>query len=238
LRIIGQSKGANEHLQVSQGAPSAEPASPVRLTVAVVLAGGEGRRMGGCKPLRRFGTSTLIARALGLARSYCSTVAIAVSDREQISGAVNAEQLIDRPGITGPLAGIASALDFGRREGATHVLSLPCDAPQLPADLKDRLEAALSGDGPATVAIAESAGRLHPVCAIWPTSALEALVAYAASGRSSLKDFAGELCMTIVGWDPAGGDPFANANTPAELAALQPERAHRTRNGGFMPDLM
>jgi molybdopterin-guanine dinucleotide biosynthesis protein A len=47
----------------------------------VVLAGGEGRRMGGRKPLRAFGGGTLIGHAVALARTWSSTVAVAVRSR-------------------------------------------------------------------------------------------------------------------------------------------------------------
>jgi molybdopterin-guanine dinucleotide biosynthesis protein A len=68
---------------------------------------------------------------------------------------------------------------------------------------------------------AASEGRLHPVCALWPTDAAAELAAYAAVGRASLKGFAAELGHTTVEWSVERGDPFVNANTPEELAALQ-----------------
>lgn len=201
---------------------SSAPRMPARNTVAVVLAGGEGRRMGGSKPLRALGKTTLIANALRLARGYCRDVAVAVRSRDQLAGAADAELLIDEAGIEGPLAGLAAALAFACRQGAARVLTLPCDAPRVPADLRRRLEAALTDDGPAKVAVAASAGRLHPTCALWSIEALAPLKAYAASGHRSLNGLAGGLCMEIVAWDADDSDPFANANTPEELAALQP----------------
>jgi molybdopterin-guanine dinucleotide biosynthesis protein A len=191
-------------------------------TVAIVLAGGDGRRMGGSKPLRRIGTTTLVANAADLARAYCPTVAVAVRSLDQLGLGVKAEQVIDLPGFEGPLAGLAAGLHFAQQRGAERVLTLPCDAPRLPADLRDRLEAALGADGPAQVAVASSGGRLHPTCGLWRSSALGALRAYAEKGGRSLTGLAGELCMTIVEWDAGDADPFANANTPEELAALQP----------------
>jgi len=43
-----------------------------------------------------------------------------------------------------------------------------------------------------------------------------------ASGRRSLKGFVATVGMTVADWPVAETDPFANANTPEELAALQP----------------
>lgn len=214
-----------------QTASSADPTGPTsppspetttQTTLAVVLAGGDGRRMGGSKPLRRLGATTLVANALALAHGYCRTVAVAVRHPDQLAGAADAALLIDLPGLEGPLGGLAAALEYARRRAVPRVLTLPCDAPRLPRDLRARLEAALDGEGPAQVAVAASGDRLHPTCALWRTDSLAALSAYAASGGRSLKGLAGELCMAIVAWDPGDADPFANANTPDELAALQP----------------
>jgi molybdopterin-guanine dinucleotide biosynthesis protein A len=196
--------------------------SPQPDAVAVVLAGGEGRRMGGDKPLRPFGGARLIDRALALAQGYCLRTAVAVRRPGQIPALPGALLLLDPADLPGPLAGLASALAFARAQGAPRVLTLPCDTPRLPADLLARLAAALDGAGPARVAVARSGGRLHPACALWPADGLEALGAYAAAGRASLRGFAVELGMGVVDWDAPGGDPFANANTPAELALLQP----------------
>ncbi len=186
-------------------------------SIAVVLAGGEGRRMGGSKPTRRLGGTTLIGRALELARSYAVHVAVAVREESQAPG-VAARLLLDDPAIEGPLAGLASALRFAREMGADHLLTLPCDTPRLPADFAARLSSAR----PATAVVARSGGRLHPVCALWSLRVLDALPAYLASGRRSLRGLAETVGMTVVDWPLTASDPFANANTPEELAALQP----------------
>lgn len=190
--------------------------------VCVVLAGGEGRRMGGHKPLRRLGEATLIDHALGLARLYADDVAVAVRDRRQI-GERRTVLLTDDPAIVGPLAGVASALAYGVTRQAERVLTIPCDAPRLPGDLRSRLEAALDIAPRAGAAVASSAGRLHPVCVLWRSTARDRLRDYVASGARSLRGFA-EVCGAVeVAWDASLGDPFANANTPEELAALQPD---------------
>lgn len=187
--------------------------------VAVVLAGGEGRRMGGTKPLRRLGGTTLVGRAVTLAQTYSRDVAVAVRDGAQVAGAVDAHLLLDDPSIQGPLAGLASALRFARRRGAACVLTLPCDSPRLPADLASRLSGRI---GDRVVAVAQSDGRLHPVCALWRAAALDALPGYLASGARSLKGFAATVGMTAVDWPVSELDAFANANTPEDLEALQP----------------
>lgn len=191
--------------------------------VCVILAGGEGRRMGGAKPLRRFGRSTLAARALELASGYAPSVAAAVRSPGQVSLA-DIPLLLDDPAIPGPLAGLASALAHARRLGMASVLTLPCDMPRLPVDLADRLAAALDAAPDSLAAVAWSNGRQHPVCALWRTGALDRLEGYVASGASSLRGFAQVCGATMVEWAVTGADPFAGANTPEELAELQSMR--------------
>lgn len=190
--------------------------------VAVVLAGGEGRRMGGGKPPRAWGGRPLLAQALDLARSYAPDVAVAVRDAGQAGWGAGIPLLFDPPDIGGPLAGLASALDFGRRHGAAWVQTLACDMPYLPVDLSDRLARALGAGVGAVLPVSD--GRLHPVCGLWRVASRERLEAYLATGRSSLRGFAEHVGLREVAWEVAGPDPFINLNTLEDLAAYQPSR--------------
>lgn len=149
--------------------------------VAVVLAGGEGRRMGGGKPLRAWGGRPLLAQALDLARSYAPDVAVAVRDAGQAGRGAGIPLLFDPPDIGGPLAGLASALDFGRRHGAAWVQILACDMPYLPVDLSDRLARALGAGvgGPA-------GERWPPASGLRPLARRIARAAGGLSGDGSL----------------------------------------------------
>ena len=92
---------------------------------------------------------------------------------------------------------------------------MPC----LPADLLRRLDAALQP--PARAAIAACAGRLHPVCALWDVGIAADLPGYVADGRSSVRGFADLVGMTTVNWAEEFEGAFANANSPADLGALE-----------------
>lgn len=185
--------------------------------VAVVLAGGEGRRMGGAKPLRPWRDGTLISQAVAAARSHAPTVAVAVRAPAQ-AGGIEVPLLIDRPDIPGPLAGLCSAIAFAAGEGAQAVLTLPCDAPLIPPDLAARLTDALTpSDG---VAMAQSHGRWHPTCALWRAGLGESLADYVAEGGRSLRGFAERAGLRLVDWGAPEPDPFANVNTPEDLRRL------------------
>jgi molybdenum cofactor guanylyltransferase len=191
----------------------------MRADVAVViLAGGEGRRIGGGKPLRRLAGERLIDRALRSANSWSDLVVIAVRDPVQVDW-VNAPVITDERGIAGPLAGLAAALRFAAQSGARFVLTIPADAPFLPSDLLDRLHCEI---GHVSCALASSGGQLHPACGLWRTSALDQVGTYIAGERRSLKGFAGVVGFREVAWPSEPFDPFFNINTADELAQAEP----------------
>lgn len=187
-------------------------AAPANVAV-VVLAGGEGSRIGGNKPIRRLAGERLIDRALRAARTWSNEVAVAVRDPRQLED-VDAPIITDEPLIAGPLAGLASALRFGARSGREFVLTIPADSPFLPADLLDRL---LDAVAKSNCAMASSNGRLHPVCALWRTSATSVLQDYLAGDRRSLRAFAAKVGFCKVQWGSEPIDPFFNINTKSEL---------------------
>jgi molybdopterin-guanine dinucleotide biosynthesis protein A len=187
-----------------------------KLAVAV-LAGGDGSRIGGGKPLIRLGGRTLIDRAFERAREWSSNAVVAVRSPQQL-GQSQYPWVADAAGIDGPLAGLASALEWACRQGADAVLTIPCDMPFLPDELPQRL---LAGLGDLGAAVASSGGNLHPVCGLWRTGALAEVSTYCASGKRSLRGFAGHIGFAEVEWPLEPSDPFFNINSPADLAAAE-----------------
>jgi molybdopterin-guanine dinucleotide biosynthesis protein A len=186
----------------------------------VILAGGQGRRMGGGKPLKRFGGERLIDRALSLARRWSDRVAIAIRDPSQVS-AVRADMIPDED-VPGPLGGLISGMKFASSQGRQFLLAIPADMPFLPGDLLDRLLHAIGDRG---CALAESRGQIHPVCSLWRVSSVAEAERYAAWGRRSLKGLAASVGFVAVEWRAEPVDPFFNINTSDDLA----EAARRRR---------
>lgn len=184
----------------------------------VILAGGEGRRIGGGKPLRVLGGRPLLDHALSAARGWASRIAVGVRDPGQ-AGDAGAPLIADVPDIPGPLAGLAAALDWAAAQGADRVLVVPCDMPFLPPDLASRLAYGLTPE--AGAAIAASGGRTHPVCGLWRASVRPLLEDQARAGRLSLTALAQRAGAVTVDWPADSQDPFANVNTPADLARAE-----------------
>jgi molybdopterin-guanine dinucleotide biosynthesis protein A len=184
---------------------------------AVILAGGEGTRIGGGKPLVQFAGTTLLNRAIQFALTQSVVIAVAVRDIQQV-GEIGVADIRDDPKIEGPLAGLVGALRFAVDEGVDAVLTLPADMPFLPSDLADRLAKELASN---RAAIARSGGHLHPVCGLWLAGALDSVPAYVASGRRSLRGLAEAVGYAAVDWPATPVDPFFNVNTPADLTAAK-----------------
>ena len=108
----------------------------------------------------------------------------------------------------GPLAGIAAALHLARDEGYDSVLSCAVDSLGLPDDLLERLS-----PGPAYV-------ESQPVVGHWPAGTVDAIETLLLSeARHSMLAFAGAVGATAVKIDVKP----ANINTPADLAAMEPD---------------
>jgi molybdopterin-guanine dinucleotide biosynthesis protein A len=125
-------------------------------------------------------------------------------------------------GFAGPLAGILTGLEWA-------VASTPCkavvtaagDTPFLPLDLVDRLAAA-AGRSPGSIAVASSAGRLHPTFALWPTDCRDALRHFLVDEDSrrvlTFIERHGHVEVKFPIQQSTGLDPFFNINVPDDLA--------------------
>jgi molybdenum cofactor guanylyltransferase len=183
----------------------------------VILAGGEGRRIGGGKPLRMLAGITLLDRAIVRARGWSKHIVVAVRDPDQIRGAAVA-WIEDAPDIQGPLGGLIAALRFADERGVEAALTIAADMPFLPSDLPGRLSEEIGG---AAAAVASSGGSLHPVCGLWRVDALKLASNYLASGGGSLKGFAKAVGFVEVVWPVQPVDPFLNINSAEDLAAAE-----------------
>jgi molybdopterin-guanine dinucleotide biosynthesis protein A len=145
--------------------------------LGAVLAGGQSRRFGSDKALAMLGGKPLIEHAI--AALSAQTDAVIVCGREWT------DWVADRPAPgLGPLGGINAALHCALERGFDAVLTLPCDTPLLPPDIRRHLAAA----GPA--AFLEN----MPVIGLWPAALAPALDAHLArSVDRSVRGWAGQV---------------------------------------------
>ena len=134
-------------------------------TTAIVLCGGDGRRIGGLdKPLVKVGGYLLIEHVLNRIEATVDQI-ILVANRNHDAYARYGVRVID-DGLfigRGPLGGMAAGLMFA---GCDQVLCVPGDAPDLPSDLKYRLELAMTTSSSQLGAMAHDLNGPQPLCSL------------------------------------------------------------------------
>ena len=186
------------------------------LITGVVLAGGEGRRMGGAdKGLQPFAGRPLAAWVVERLRPQVGRLLISANRNQERYAEFGCPVLGDlTPGFAGPLAGIQSALAV---TDTPLLLAAPCDSPRLPADLASRLHRALLA-GEAEIAIPVAAGRAHRAFCLLRRELAPCLDAFLAAGGRRLGEWQATRLAVEVDFDDAA-DAFANINTAEDLAA-------------------
>jgi len=206
---------------------------PVRAgaLVGVVLAGGEGRRMGPgvAKPLRRLGSRPMIAHVIGRLRPQVMDLVVVANDpgftrlgATVIPDPPDVRAAAEREGRRlGPLAGVLAGMEWAvaHQPHAGWILSVPADVPLLPLDLTVRLCGLMHVPEPDVLAIRHGRRR-HPAIAVWSVKLLPALRrAVLEEGVRRVEGFAERHERAELAW-PGPSGPFRNVNTPADLAAL------------------
>jgi molybdopterin-guanine dinucleotide biosynthesis protein A len=177
----------------------------------VLLAGGEGRRMGRPKALLPVGETTLIEwLAARLAPAFAHLL-VAARSPEQLPPALRPHLVRDLHVGAGPLAGVEAALAASPHD---LVVAVACDMPAVTPDLTRRLAEAAASDPSCDAVVPRVDGRPEPACAAYRQSAAGPIAAALREGRYRAADVLADL---DVNWlddeDPA---LFANLNTPAD----------------------
>ena len=178
----------------------------------IVLAGGQGRRMGTVdKGLQLLHGKPMVASVI--ARLAPQVAEIVVNANQNIQAYEKYGHRVVRDevaGFAGPLAGLHAGL-----KAASHplVVTVPCDSPFLPSDLVSRLSGAL---GENQLAVAKTGEQPHPVFALMKREVRESLEAFLAQGGRKIDAWYAALKVVEVRFDDEA-DAFRNINTLEEL---------------------
>lgn len=182
----------------------------------LILAGGQGTRMGGAdKALQILHGKALLAHVAGHLLPQVDELLVSAARADaypEFTTALKARIITDELAGAGPLAGVHAGLKAARNE---LLVTAPCDAPFLPADLVARLFAALN-TGSVDLTLARTADGCHPVFALMRRSVLPVLTQYLAAGGRKADGWYQGLKVIEVTFDDAKA--FTNINTRAELA--------------------
>ena len=180
----------------------------------VVLAGGQGRRMGTVdKGLVLLRGRPMVQHVLERLTPQVGEILINANQHVAEYAALGHRVIPDAiGGFAGPLAGLHVALTH-----AAHptVATVPCDSPFLPADLVSRLRAALDA-GATELAVARTFDQPHPVFALVRKRVLPHLTRFLEGGGRKIDAWYATLATVEVAFDDEA-DAFRNINTTDEL---------------------
>ena len=186
----------------------------------VVLAGGQGSRMGGVdKGLQPFRGKPMAGHVIERLAPQVDEVLVNANRNPEAYGQFGHRVIADEiEGFAGPLAGFERGLTHARSE---LVVTVPCDSPFLPLDLVARLRAALEFRE-ADLAVARTGDQPHPVFCLMRRGVLDSLRAFLGSGERKIDLWYKRLAVAEVPFDDVPS-AFLNINTPEELASLEPK---------------
>ncbi|KEZ76222.1 molybdopterin-guanine dinucleotide biosynthesis protein A [Salinisphaera hydrothermalis C41B8] len=182
---------------------------------AGILAGGEGRRLGGVdKGWYVVADRPLIEHTLERVKPQVGRIVISanrsVPRYRGLGYTVHGDDTDDH---RGPLAGIATVL---KAAATPYVLIVPVDTPLLPLDLVSRLADAMRPD--TDIAVARTPDELHPLHALMRRSLLDDIQAALFSGVRRVTEWQQDTARVVVDW--ADAEAFANINHDEDAEAL------------------
>ncbi|TGN39156.1 molybdenum cofactor guanylyltransferase MobA [Marinobacter confluentis] len=184
---------------------------------AVILAGGQARRMGGGDKGRlMLGDQSLIQRVVERITPQVDAVVLNangdLSRFDDIGLPVVADSVADFPG---PLAGILAGMDWAAGQGHEWLISVAADTPSFPLDLAERLA---GSDTPVVLAATPDPerGRLpQPTFGRWKVALRHDLRAALNDGVRKIRQWTQAQGESLVLF---AEDDFFNINTPEDLA--------------------
>jgi molybdopterin molybdotransferase len=184
----------------------------------LILAGGQGRRMGGVdKGLENFRGKRLVDHVYERLAPQVGGIIINANQNHDAYKSFGVRVVSDAIGnFAGPLAGLHSGLSVSRRP---YLASVPCDSPFLPEDLVERLMARLNESG-AELAVAKTGDQPHPVFCLARRSVLEHLTNFLKGGGRKIDAWYASLDVVEVDFNDQAR-AFSNFNTREELASFE-----------------
>lgn len=182
----------------------------------LILAGGEGRRMGGAdKGLLLLDGEPLAARVAARLKPQVDALLLSANRNLEAYRALGFEPLTDTvtdgERTAGPLAGVLAGLAACDTD---WLLTAPCDSPDLPPDLAERLLAGAESQG-ARAALAATDAGAHPVFMLVRRELQGDLRDFLAGGGRRIRDWQLRVGAVTVRFPDEAA--FANINAPDDL---------------------
>jgi molybdopterin-guanine dinucleotide biosynthesis protein A len=181
----------------------------------LILAGGQGRRMGGVdKGLQPLRGRPMVAWVLERLAPQVTEVIVNANQNQAEYARLGCRVVGDEiGGFAGPLAGLQAGL---KANVHPFLVTVPCDSPFLPRDLVARLHAALIANH-ADLAVAKTGTQPHPVFSLVRESLAGHLARFLQGGGRKIDAWYASLKVVEVSFDDEA-EAFSNINTPEDLA--------------------
>ncbi len=194
----------------------------MRLVTGLILAGGQGRRMGGVdKGLQPFRGKRLVDHVYERLLPQVGGIIVNANqnhDDYRSFGVRVVSDALKEPdgGFAGPLAGLHAGLSVSRRP---YLATAPCDSPFFPEDLVERLFTRLNDSG-AELAVARTGAQPHPVFCLVRRGVIDHLADFLKGGGRKIDAWYATLTVVEVAFDDQA-QAFSNINTRDELASFE-----------------
>ncbi len=189
--------------------------------VAIILAGGQSRRMGGGdKALLHLGGMSLLRHVLNRIQPQVDTVLLnANGDVARFSeyDLPVQQDLVD--GYAGPLAGVLTGMAWVRQHlpQCAWLVTVAADTPFFPFDYVLRMRTAVVQQD-TQLACAQYGTRTQPVFGLWPVVLYDALhTALVKEDLRRVDQFTARYSISHVSFDELGYNPFFNINHMEDL---------------------
>ncbi len=184
----------------------------------VVLAGGQGRRMGGRdKGLVTLAGRLMIEHVITRLEPQVGSLVISANRNIEAYRALGFPVVSDADsGFLGPLAGFLAAM---RMADTPFILTSPCDTPLVCVDLAERLWRELTA-ADAEVAVPHDGSYLQTVFALISTSLADSLEDYLSEGGRKIDRWYETRRMATVDFSDAR-DTFINVNDAKQHAEME-----------------
>lgn len=185
---------------------------------AVILAGGQARRMGGQdKGLIELAGSPMIQHILEAIAPQVGKVIINANRNQEIYAHYGYPVIADElDGYCGPLAGMASSM---RAVDTPFMVTVPCDSPFVPIDLVERLYLRMIHED-ADISVAHNGERIQPVFTLLKTTLLDSLLDFLGKGERKIDKWFENHKLAITDFSDKP-DTFININTRNELVLIE-----------------
>ena len=196
------------------------PSRPSRV-IGLLLAGGEGRRLGGrdkgMVPWQGRPMAAWVFEALSTVASAVLISANRSLDDYRALAPAPDQVFEDDTAVhgQGPLAGLLTGLRRARAHGAAAVLVCPCDTPEMTPTILVKLVSAWQA-APETAVIAECEGRVHPLHGVYPVALIPLLEKQLQQGNRKVMAFAEAAGVQRVAFTDVS-QAFKNRNRPKDI---------------------